>query len=152
MTSKRMAMIITWYSTYVLSERRLWVKRVPILCRRAAYKRWMICVGSLYDWTSVIFYSLGPVAVRTRNIPLSFGEARRGFRIRRLCHPWWSICKTYTVGSSRKERMSCTTHMQWAFWIVDNRCAMAIVVLPLAAWSRASCTTISEFESRAEVA
>jgi hypothetical protein len=42
--------------------------------------------------------------------------------------------------------------MQCAFWIVERRCAMAMVVLPLAAWSRASCTTFSELESSAEVA
>jgi hypothetical protein len=42
--------------------------------------------------------------------------------------------------------------MQLAFCIVDNRCAIAIVVLPSAAWSNASCTTFSEAESRAEVA
>ncbi|KAI0246191.1 hypothetical protein BJV78DRAFT_1257146 [Lactifluus subvellereus] len=42
--------------------------------------------------------------------------------------------------------------MQSAFWIVDNRWAIAIVVRPFAASSRAACTTFSEFESRAEVA
>jgi hypothetical protein len=42
--------------------------------------------------------------------------------------------------------------MQLAFCIVDNRCAMAIVVLPCAAWSNASCTTFSAVESSAEVA
>lgn len=44
------------------------------------------------------------------------------------------------------------TYMQSAFWMVDSRCAMAIVVRPFAARSRASCTTFSEFESSAEVA
>jgi hypothetical protein len=42
--------------------------------------------------------------------------------------------------------------MQSAFWMVDNLWAMAIVVLPLAALSNASCTTFSDFESSAEVA
>ncbi|KAI6044756.1 hypothetical protein EDC04DRAFT_2639393 [Pisolithus marmoratus] len=42
--------------------------------------------------------------------------------------------------------------MQSAFWIVDKRWAMAIVVRPLAALSSASCTTFSEVESRADVA
>lgn len=36
--------------------------------------------------------------------------------------------------------------------MVDKRCAMAIVVLPFAAWSSAAWTTFSEFESRADVA
>jgi len=45
-----------------------------------------------------------------------------------------------------------TTYIRSAFWMVDNRCAMAIVVLPFAAWSRAACTTFSEFESNADVA
>ena len=44
------------------------------------------------------------------------------------------------------------THMVSAFWIVDNLWAMAIVVRPFAAWSRAACTTFSELESSAEVA
>lgn len=44
------------------------------------------------------------------------------------------------------------TYMQSAFWIVDNRCAMAIVVRPFAAESRAAWTIFSELESRAEVA
>jgi len=39
-----------------------------------------------------------------------------------------------------------------AFWIVESRCAIAIVVLPLAASSSAFWTTFSELESRAEVA
>lgn len=42
--------------------------------------------------------------------------------------------------------------MQSAFWIVDSRCAIAIVVRPFAARSSASCTTFSEFESSADVA
>ena len=45
-----------------------------------------------------------------------------------------------------------STHMQSAFWIVDNRCAMAIVVRPFAAMSKASCTTFSDVESKADVA
>jgi hypothetical protein len=45
-----------------------------------------------------------------------------------------------------------TTDIRSAFWMVDNRCAMAIVVLPFAAWSKAACTTFSEFESSADVA
>ena len=45
-----------------------------------------------------------------------------------------------------------TTYIRSAFWMVDKRCAMAIVVLPFAAWSRAACTTFSEFESSADVA
>jgi hypothetical protein len=44
------------------------------------------------------------------------------------------------------------TYIWSAFWIVDNRCAMAMVVLPFAAWSRAAWTTFSEFESSADVA
>ena len=36
--------------------------------------------------------------------------------------------------------------------MVDRRCAMANVVLPFAALSRASCTTLSDVESRADVA
>ena len=43
-------------------------------------------------------------------------------------------------------------YMRSAFWIVDKRCAMARVVLPRAALSRASWTTFSDVESRADVA
>jgi hypothetical protein len=39
-----------------------------------------------------------------------------------------------------------------AFCMVESRWAMAIVVRPLAAWSKASWTTFSDCESRAEVA
>lgn len=44
------------------------------------------------------------------------------------------------------------TYIRSAFWMVDSRCAMAIVVRPFAALSSASCTTFSEFESSADVA
>ena len=44
------------------------------------------------------------------------------------------------------------TYIRSAFWMVDKRCTMAIVVLPFAAWSRAAYTTFSEFESSADVA
>ena len=44
------------------------------------------------------------------------------------------------------------TYMQSAFCIVAKECAMAMVVLPLAAWSRACWTTFSDAESSAEVA
>lgn len=42
--------------------------------------------------------------------------------------------------------------MQLAFWMLDNLWAMAIVVRPRDALSKASCTTFSEVESSAEVA
>jgi hypothetical protein len=42
--------------------------------------------------------------------------------------------------------------MQSACWIVDKRCAIAIVVRPAAALLRAFWTAISEFASRADVA
>lgn len=49
--------------------------------------------------------------------------------------------------------MSSQSAYIWsAFWIVDSLWAMAMVVLPLAARSSASCTTFSELESRADVA
>lgn len=44
------------------------------------------------------------------------------------------------------------TYILSAFWMVDNRWAMAIVVRPFAALSSASCTTFSELESSADVA
>ena len=44
------------------------------------------------------------------------------------------------------------TYIRSAFWMVDNRCAIAMVVLPFAAWSRAAWTTFSELESSADVA
>ena len=42
--------------------------------------------------------------------------------------------------------------MTSACWIVDNRCAIAKVVLPRAAASRAFCTIFSDSESKADVA
>ena len=45
-----------------------------------------------------------------------------------------------------------TTYIRSAFWMVEKRCAMAIVVLPFAAWSRVACTTFLEFESSGDVA
>jgi hypothetical protein len=50
------------------------------------------------------------------------------------------------------ERQNRNAYILSAFWIVDNRWAIAIVVLPFAAWSRAAWTTFSELESRADVA
>ena len=50
------------------------------------------------------------------------------------------------------EKVGYTTNILSAFWIVDNLWAIAIVVLPCAAWSSAACTTFSEAESSAEVA
>ena len=50
------------------------------------------------------------------------------------------------------EKVGYTTNISSAFWIVDNLWAIAIVVLPCAAWSSAAWTTFSEAESSAEVA
>lgn len=47
---------------------------------------------------------------------------------------------------------SLRTKMQSAFWMVERRCAMAMVVRFLAASSRARWTTFSDSESSAEVA
>ena len=61
----------------------------------------------------------------------------------------------YLKGQSERARGQATrrdTHIRSAFWIVDNRWAMARVVRPFAALSSASCTTFSEFESSADVA
>ena len=56
------------------------------------------------------------------------------------------------ISNGRREKARERSYMQSAFWMVDSRCAMAMVVRPLAALSNASCTTFSELESRAEVA
>jgi hypothetical protein len=53
---------------------------------------------------------------------------------------------------SKHPRNMKATYIRSAFWMVDSRCAMAMVVLPFAAWSRAAWTTFSELESSADVA
>lgn len=89
---------------------------------------------------------------RIRSSRLSAKAARREYRLRWHDLPLWSICEINGISSIISRTPTMAPHMQSAFWIVDRRCAIAIVVRPLAAWSRASCTTFSEFESNAEVA
>jgi hypothetical protein len=65
------------------------------------------------------------------------------------------VSENRTNGQERDELQDPSqnkTHMQSAFWIVDSRWAIANVVRPLAALSRAAWTTFSELESRADVA
>lgn len=57
------------------------------------------------------------------------------------------ICSEYSPLNRR-----AAAYMQSAFCIVDKRCAIAMVVRPRAALSRASWTTFSELESKADVA
>jgi len=88
-------------------------------------------------------------AGRIHNNPLSGQEARRECLIRWPDLPWWNV---YNMMRRHSRCSWFLTHMRSAFCIVESRCAMAIVVRPFAALSRASCTTFSEFESSADVA